>query len=119
MADGRRRAGDRGEALARGFLEARGFQILAANHRTRWGEIDLIAQRGPRLCFVEVKSWRTERFGDPEGWIPPAKQRRLGRLAEAWLAEHDVDCEEVTVAVVAIDWQGGAPKITFLDNSLY
>jgi putative endonuclease len=78
--------GEEGERLARKFLERRGYRIIASNYRTRMGEIDLIAEDGQTLVFVEVKARADDRFGGPACAITPAKQARLARLAQQFLA---------------------------------
>lgn len=47
------------EWLAFGLLVAKGYHVLAANHKGNHAEIDLLAQKGDRLCLVEVKYRRT------------------------------------------------------------
>jgi putative endonuclease len=75
-----------GESLAARHLERLGFSILARNHRTRFGELDLIAHDGTALVFCEVK---TRRSGSrtPLESIGPAKQRQVRRMASAWLSD--------------------------------
>jgi len=85
--DLRHRLGRTGERLAAEHLERRGFSILARNHRTRWGELDLIAADARRIVFCEVKTRRAGSVGPFEG-LREAQQRRLRRMAAAWLQEH-------------------------------
>ena len=59
MTDVRHTAGRRGEDLAAEHLERLGFQVLARNHRTRFGELDLVAYDGETLVFAEVKPRRS------------------------------------------------------------
>ena len=54
-----------GEALAVAHLKARGYEILERNYRAVRGEIDLIAQDGDFIVFVEVKTRRSLKFGLP------------------------------------------------------
>jgi len=84
--DLRHRLGRIGERLAAEHLERRGFAILARNHRTRWGEIDLIAADAQRIVFCEVK---TRRLGSsrPFDGLREPQIRRLRRMAAAWLQE--------------------------------
>lgn len=84
--DLRHRLGRVGEQLAAEHLERRGLAIVARNHRTRWGEIDLIAADGQRIVFCEVK---TRRLGaaSPFDSLREAQIRRLRRMAAAWLQE--------------------------------
>jgi putative endonuclease len=84
--DLRHRLGRLGERLAAEHLERRGFAILARNHRTRWGEIDLIAADARRIVFCEVKTRRAGGAGPFDG-LREAQQRRVRRMAAAWLQE--------------------------------
>src|SRR2546427_11803979 len=83
---GRSVLGKEGERVAAQFLEARGYRILERNYRTRRGEIDLIAEDGRILVFVEVKVRLDDRFGGPAAAITRAKQARIARLAQQYLA---------------------------------
>jgi len=96
--------GLKGEAAARDFLVAMGFDILAERFRCRHGEIDLIADDGGTVVFVEVKARTSRAFGAPEESVTPAKQARLARLASVFLARagfQDRDCRFDVVAVEA------------------
>ena len=86
MTDVRHAAGQRGEDLAAEHLERLGFQILARNHRTRFGELDLVAYDGEVLVFVEVK---TRRSGSRDPWesLHDRKRSQVRRMAIAWLTE--------------------------------
>lgn len=77
--------GWKGEELAAEYLAKRGFQIVGRNLRTSEGEIDLLAQDGECLVFVEVRTRRSREFGTPEESLTPAKMNRLISVAEAYL----------------------------------
>src|SRR5438105_5607411 len=79
-------SGADGEAAAALFLESRGYRIIERNYRTKRGEIDLIAEEGCTLVFVEVKARLNDRFGGPAAAVTPAKQARVARLAQHYLA---------------------------------
>src|SRR6187455_463197 len=85
----RQHLGRRGETLAAEHFERLGYRVLARNHRTRFGELDLVLTDGQALVFCEVK---TRRLGSGAPWdaLGEAKQGRVRRMARAWLAEvHD------------------------------
>jgi putative endonuclease len=85
--DPRRMLGRRGECCALEHLRRRGYALVARNHRTRHGEIDLIVCDRRALVFVEVKTRRHgRRTGTPLEAIPPTKQAQVRRMARAWLA---------------------------------
>ena len=83
--DQRHALGRLGEELAARHLERLGFDVLARRHRTRFGEIDLIASDGRSLVFAEVK---TRRAGPTGPWaaMTPHKQAQVRRMGVAYLA---------------------------------
>ena len=83
-----RAAGRRGENAAVAALEDRGYVIRERNFRTPVGEIDVIAEEGDALCFIEVKWRRTAGLGHPGEAVTPEKQRRLARAAQWYVSRH-------------------------------
>ena len=84
--DQRHALGVLGEELAARHLERLGYAIVARRHRTRFGEIDLIARDRDALVFVEVKARRAGPTS-PYDAIDEAKQAQVRRMAAAYL--HD------------------------------
>jgi putative endonuclease len=99
----RARLGAAGERLAARLLEERGVRVLCLNWHCAYGEIDVIAEDGPELVFVEVKTRRGERVGSPEEAITPAKRRRLIAAAQTYLAEREEEHRPYRIDVVAVD----------------
>jgi putative endonuclease len=98
--------GKLGEDIATTQLWQQGYAILARRYRTRYGEIDIVAQDGATLVFVEVKARRSDRFGAAAESVTPWKQRRLAAMALdylAWVGRLDAPCR---FDVVAIDRLG-------------
>jgi putative endonuclease len=86
--DPRRTLGRRGEDLALAHLQRLGFRLVARNHRTRWGEIDLIVYDDATLVFVEVKTRRASgHAGTALEAVARPKQHQVRRIAAAWLSE--------------------------------
>lgn len=83
--------GDEGEGLAEATLTKAGYQIVARNFRTRFGEIDLIARDGKCLVFVEVKAKSDDMFGSPAEMITSKKLWKIRRTAEFYIAENNYD----------------------------
>jgi putative endonuclease len=75
-----------GEAIAKKFLQKKGYMIVEQNFRTRYSEIDLIAKKKDVLVFVEVRTKTNEFFGTPEETIDKNKINRLIRSTEAYAA---------------------------------
>jgi putative endonuclease len=80
------RSGLFAETLAAFLLRLKGHRIIARRYKTPVGEIDLVALKGRRLVFVEVKRRKTR---EDAAWTLPARQRRrIVRAAQYWLAGH-------------------------------
>ena len=108
-----------GEQLAADYLQRRGYELLAKNFRSRWGEIDLIAARGGYLVFVEVKLRKSDAYGAPAAFVDEAKRQRIRRTAEIWLQSHaDPSERQPRFDVIEIDApEGRAPRMRHLENA--
>ena len=100
------RSGRRAELRAVLWYRLRGYRILGRNLWAGGNELDLIARRGRRLVFCEVKSKGGAGFGDPLEMVTPEKRRRLRRAAEAWLAQHP-EARGLTTAFDVVALRGG------------
>lgn len=111
--------GDAGERAAARYLKAQGFRILARQYRTSLGEIDLIAQDGQCVVFVEVKTRRSSDAGLPVEAVGPAKQAQLTRLALAYLRSQRLLDHAARFDVVAVLWSEGdqPPQIVHYRNA--
>lgn len=85
----KKRLGRWGETLAAAYLREKGFVILTANYRSRYGEIDLIAQNDDYIVFVEVKLRAGNGFGGAREAVSGWKQARIRSTALFWLSEHE------------------------------
>jgi putative endonuclease len=121
-ADPRQHLGRTGEDLALAHLERLGYALVARNHRTRWGEIDLVVHDGQTLAFVEVKTRRANgsRRGPWEA-LHERKRAQVRRMAAAFLAEVEdrpraVDLRFDAVGVV-IDPRGRLVALDHLEEA--
>jgi putative endonuclease len=87
VTDPRHHLGRLGEQLALEHLERMGYALLSRNHRTRFGELDLVVFDDRALVFVEVKARRGRQPGRPWENLHPAKRAQVRRMAAAFLAE--------------------------------
>lgn len=94
--------GSEGERRACRFLETRGCSILCCNYRTRFGEVDIIAQHGNVLCFVEVKSRHGSVQGHPFEAVTSVKQRQIIRTALTYLQETKLADVRMRFDVIAV-----------------
>jgi putative endonuclease len=108
--------GDAGESIAVDFLQTEGLRIVQRNYRFDRGEIDIVAQDGDQLVFVEVKSRRTRSHGSPEESMTPLKEEFLKRTAEGYLFEHNMEDRPCRFDVIAIEWVGENPSIRHLKD---
>lgn len=114
----RQSLGKTGEDIAVGELERRGYAILARRYRTRYGEIDIVAQHGETTVFVEVKARATGEFGTAAEAVTRWKQRRLARMAADYAARNDLLGRPCRFDVVAIDDVGyPSMRITVYSNA--
>jgi putative endonuclease len=103
MTFARQRLGSVGEDLASAALTARGYAILERRYTTERGEIDIIAEDGETLVFVEVRARATGEFGRAAESITDAKKRQVVRMATEYLARHQITNRPCRFDVVAID----------------
>src|SRR6478752_2733026 len=96
--------GRRGEAAAERYLRKLGYIIVARGHRDRIGEIDLVAVDGRTVVFIEVKTRTSQDAGHPAEAVDENKQRKLTKLALAYLKRHDLLECSARFDVVAITW---------------
>ena len=82
------RAGASAERRAVWWYRLHGYRILATNVWAGGNELDIVARRGRRLIFCEVKGKSGPHYGDPLEMVDEQKQRRLRRAAASWLAAH-------------------------------
>ncbi len=115
----RKTIGNKGEQLAAQFLLRKGFRILERNYRTSRGEIDIIAQKGRTLVFVEVKTDCTGGFGAPEGWVTSRKQRQIVKMALRYLREKDFPEIDPRFDVIGITLREGKPEIEHIEGAFW
>lgn len=102
------RLGERGEEAAREHLEALGYRILTRNYRCRDGELDLVADDGGVLVFVEVKTRSPSAYGTPRDAVTPAKRRKLARTAAHYMLAHTEEERAYRADIVEVGVLRGA-----------
>ncbi|MCS7254292.1 MAG: YraN family protein [Armatimonadota bacterium] len=90
------------ERAAIRFLKRKGYRILHCNLRVKGGEIDIVAEHGDVLVFVEVKARSSDEFGRPAEAVNERKQKRLTKLALQYIAEHERYCRDCRFDVVEV-----------------
>ncbi len=114
-----RSLGQRGERAAERYLHRLGYRIVGRRERGRLGELDLVAVDGRTVVFVEVKTRTSHDAGHPAEAVGPEKQKRLTRLALAYLKRHDLLETSARFDVLAVTWpaKGRRPTIAHYKNA--
>lgn len=100
----KRNVGTDGENRAALFLESRGYTIIARNWRTRFGEIDIIAQKSDLLVFAEVKTLPSGGLETLAHELNLRKQKRIIETSKFFLAKHrQYSNSKIRFDVLAID----------------
>jgi len=101
--------GRAGEDLAASFLEGQGYRIVTRNYRKRFGEIDIIAEDGSDLVFVEVKTRSSNTFGSPLEAVDLRKQLRMARAALDYMSGSGLHDRSARFDVVAVHLRQDKP----------
>lgn len=101
--------GRRGEDLAVEYLQEQGLVVLDRNWRCRDGELDVVCTDSSRLVVCEIKTRSSTRYGLPAEAVDARKAHRIRRLAQLWLAAHQVRWCEVRFDVLAVLAEPGRP----------
>ena len=120
MRDDRKSIGDLGERIVAEHLEKLKYDIRETNFRCPQGEIDIIAQDGDYLVFVEVRTKTGSSFGTPEESITPVKKARLVSTALAYLQNNDFLAMPWRIDVVAVELGrgGGVTRIEHIQSAV-
>lgn len=77
-----------GEIAAARYLREKGYNIIDANYKTQYGELDLVAQKGSIIVFAEVKLRTSDKFGSPISAVDYNKQKRILSTSRYWKLSH-------------------------------
>lgn len=99
----RKNLGKKGEGIACTFLKRNGFKILARNIKYKFGEIDILAQKGEDIVIVEVKTKASSEFGTPEEEIDYFKKQKLLNLAKAVSQKYPDKNIKIDVIAIKLD----------------
>ena len=97
------------------YLRMQGYTILYRNYRTRYSEIDIIAQDRKELTFIEVKYRKDNSAGDPLEAVTYSKQNKIYNAARFFLKENGYDVENTCIRFDVIGILGD--KITHIENA--
>ena len=112
-----RTVGQWGEETARKYLSEHGYEIIARNARTPYGEIDIIARQGDVTIVVEVKTLTSSKNFFPEQNVTARKREHMLACAQHYAAENAIDHWQIDVIAVE-GKQGLEPKVTHFENAI-
>jgi putative endonuclease len=105
-----KRTGEKGEELAAAHLAQSGYRIIERNYRCIFGEVDIVAEDDEAIVFVEVKSRRTDAYGDPQLAVGREKQKKISLVSLHYLSERKLRHRPARFDVVAVTWPDGRGK---------
>ena len=115
--DNRQSLGQSGEDLACSELGRRGYAILARRYRSRFGEIDIVAQSKQTIVFVEVKTRAGDDYGGGAAAVTPWKQRRIVQMAVDYLSRHALHDQPCRFDVVTVDMKESGPSVVVYEHA--
>lgn len=107
-----------GEKLAKNHLLAQGYEVLELNWRYLKFEIDIIAKMKDCIVFVEVKTRKSDTFGEPQIFVSKQKQSFLIRAAQQYLEQKKITLES-RFDIIAITSKQEQFTINHLERAFY
>jgi putative endonuclease len=114
-----RETGSSGEERAVEFLRRKGLSIIRRNYRTPHGEIDIVAEDGSVIVFVEVKLRRSLSYGSPESAVDARKRRQMKAIARAFISHYQLFGKDCRFDIVAIHENGNSVRLKHIENAFY
>ncbi|MFN7135447.1 MAG: YraN family protein [Myxococcales bacterium] len=111
------KVGQEAEDLAARYFEERGYVIRERNFKGYRGEIDLVAEKGLHLVFVEVRFRKTIAFGGPDDTVDRAKQRRICHAALEWAVKNDSLERIIQFDVIAVRRTREGPRLEHIEDA--
>ncbi len=113
----RRRLGDEAEQAVVEHLQRDGYQIRARNFSCKYGELDIVAERGQVFCFIEVRMRSSAAWGDPSHTVSYGKQRKVVRAALHYLFAHEIRGKVLRFDVVSVLGRGRNAQVEHIPDA--
>jgi len=117
MKSDNKKTGKIGEDIAIDFLKKKGYKIIERNYRCVFGEVDIVARDRNDIVFVEVKSRRSEYFGDPTDAVDFNKQKKISKIALNYMNEKRLDNHDARFDVIAIKLSPNGNTVKLIENA--
>jgi putative endonuclease len=111
-----RKVGNDAEDAAVRHLLGKGFAVRDRNVSCRYGELDIVAERGELLCFVEVRMREHDAFGDPMQTVMSSKQNRVVKAAMHYLQTQRLE-RDVRFDVISVVGRGPSARVEHVENA--
>jgi len=112
-----REVGSKGEAEVVEYLKKKGYLVIEKNYRTKYFEIDIIAKTGNTICFIEVKSRKTSKYGLPREAVTKKKQNQIIKGAMTYIKYKRFKTFSYRFDVVEVFLSEG--KINHIENAFW
>lgn len=112
-------SGKIGEHFTAQYLREKGYEIVEMNFKSRFGEIDVIAQNDRYLAFVEVKTRKTDGLTHPFEAITPSKRAKIIKTAQFYLMKYPTVLQPRFDAAAVFTKDGELQKIEHIENAFY
>lgn len=114
----KKQLGNTGERLIQDFLKKEKFKILENNYKSKWGEIDIIAQKGNTISFIEVKTRRNKYF--PISLVVNySKQQKIIKTAKMYIQKHNIYNKICRFDIATILLKNKICKIDYIKNAFH
>lgn len=112
--------GNLGENASAKYLKKKRYRILDRNYKTKFGEIDIIAEKNDVICFIEVKTRRNKQYGEARDAVDIYKQRKIISVAEYYIMskKYDKSCR-FDVIEVYLSGTDEVDKIEHIENAFW
>jgi putative endonuclease len=107
-----------GEELASLYLAQNGYEVLEKNWRFQHAEIDIVARKDDMLVIAEVKTRKTNFFGEPEEFVNRQKQKLLIKAANAYLEKNELELE-VRFDIIGVLVTGSTHRINHIEDAFH
>jgi putative endonuclease len=114
----KKKIGNKGEEIAAQYLENKGYRILCRNWTYMKRELDIVAQNGNELVFVEVKTRSADFIVSPAEAVTPKKQRLLVNAANMFVQMNDLNFES-RFDIVSVVYQNNSFRVEHIENAFY
>jgi putative endonuclease len=110
-------SGKAGERAAARYLEKKGYKVLEKNYRASGSEVDLIAKKDDTVCFVEVKTRRSDDYGLPEEFVDRRKRCKIIRAARIYTANEKYINLYVRFDIISVIYKNGKLEINHIQHA--